>query len=248
MKIGGVILRKDKWSGAPLLVTVLLFAFDISVATAATSEADLSNLSIEELANIEISSVSKRAEALSGAPAAIYVITNEDIRRSGKTSIPEILRLAPNLQVAGVDSSTYAITARGFNSTTANKLLVMIDGRSVYTPLYSGVFWDARDVMTDDIERVEVISGPGGTLWGANAVNGVINIITRSSRDTQGAVVNVGGGNFERGASARLGGKFNDTATYRFYAKGFERENTVRASGAQVQDSWQNAQGGFRID
>jgi iron complex outermembrane recepter protein len=212
------------------------------------SAASLSQMTLEELSNIEISSVSKKPELLSDAPAAVYVITQEDIRRSGATSIPEILRLAPNLQVARVDASQYAITARGFNSTTANKLLVLIDGRSVYTPLYSGVFWDAQDVMIEDIERIEVISGAGGTLWGANAVNGVINIITRKSGDTQGGLVSVGAGNAENGASARYGGKLGEDATYRIYGKKFNRDNTVRENGSDVPDAWHKGQFGFRTD
>src|SRR6266481_3518421 len=167
-------------------------------ATESTSAVDLSRLSLEDLANIEVSTVSRKLEPLSDAPAAIYVITREDIRRSGATSIPEILRLAPNLQVARVDSSQYAITARGFNSTTANKLLVLIDGRSVYTPLFSGVFWDVQDAFMEDIARIEVIRGPGATVWGANAVNGVINVITKDAEDTQGLVVTGGGGNEEQ--------------------------------------------------
>src|SRR6266508_457019 len=209
-----------------------------------TSAPDLSRLSIEELADIEISSVSKRAEPLAEAPASVYVITREDIRRSGATSIPEILRLAPNLQVARVDSSQYAITARGFNSTTANKLLVLIDGRSVYTPLFSGVFWDAQDTLLEDIERIEVISGPGGTLWGSNAVNGVINIITRHSQDTTGALVSLGEGTEERGAGVRYGAKLGENATFRIYGKGFDRDNTVKGDGTGVQDAWKKAREG----
>lgn len=212
------------------------------------SAADLSQMTLEELTNIEISSVSKKPELLGDAPAAIYVITQEDIRRSGATSIPEILRLAPNLQVARVDSSQYAITARGFNNTTANKLLVLIDGRSVYTPLYSGVFWDAQDVLIESIERIEVISGPGGTLWGANAVNGVINIITEKSSVSQGGLVNVGAGNAENGASMRYGGKLGEDATYLIYGKKFNRANTIRANGTKVPDAWHQGQLGFRMD
>jgi iron complex outermembrane receptor protein len=209
---------------------------------------DLAELSLEELMNIEVTSVSKSPEKLLDAPAAIYVITQEDIRRSGVTSIAEALRLAPNLQVARVDASQYAITARGFNSTTANKLLVLIDGRSVYTPLYSGVFWDVQDVLLEDIDRIEVISGPGGTLWGANAVNGVINIITRHSRDTTGALVSVGGGPDERTAAARYGGRLGTGTTYRVYAKDFLRDNTLTESDLSLHDSWSKSQAGFRID
>ncbi|MGB7541431.1 MAG: TonB-dependent receptor [Burkholderiales bacterium] len=232
-------------------VCLVLDAAGAAAADAASgsiSAVDLSRMTLEELTNIEISSVSKHAERLIDAAASIYVITREDIRRSGATSIPEILRLAPNLQVARVDSSQYAISARGFNSTTANKLLVLIDGRSVYTPLFSGVFWDAQDTMIEDIERIEVISGPGGTLWGANAVNGVINIITRPTQDTTGGLLSTGAGNDERGAGARYGGKLGEDATYRIYAKDFNRDNTVTASGASAQDASKKGQVGFRLD
>ncbi|MEI9891329.1 MAG: TonB-dependent receptor plug domain-containing protein [Caulobacteraceae bacterium] len=154
------------------------------------SIADLGRLSIEDLANLPVTSVAKRAEPLSQAPAAIYVITREDIERSGALTVPEMLRLAPNLEVFQTGASNYVITARGFSGNHAdqsftNQLLVMIDGRSVYTPLYSGVYWDMQDVLPADIDRIEVISGPGATLWGANAVNGVINIITRKASQTQ---------------------------------------------------------------
>src|SRR3989442_1775885 len=215
---------------------------------AATAPSELTELSLEELMNVEVTSVSKKPERLSDAAAAVYVISREDIRPSGYTSIPEILRLAPNLQVARVDSSQYAITARGFNSTTANKLLVLIDGRTVYTPLFSGVFWDAQDTLIEDIERIEVISGPGGTLWGSNAVNGVINIITRHSRDTTGALVSLGAGTEELGAGVRYGAKLGENATLRVYGKGFNRDNTVRGNRTNVEDSWQNGQVGFRTD
>src|SRR5256885_5451065 len=160
----------------------------------------------------------------------------------------KILRLAPNLQVARVDSSQYAITARGFNSTTANKLLVLIDGRSVYTPLFSGVFWDVQDTLIEDIERIEIISGPGGTLWGSNAVNGVINIITRHSGDTTGALVSLGAGTEELGAGVRYGAKLGENATLRVYGKGFNRDNTVRGNGTNVEDAWKKGQVGFRTD
>jgi iron complex outermembrane receptor protein len=235
----------------------LVCLFDAVVAAAAQAEpaapelisaADLSRLSLEELTQVEISSVSKKLEPMGNAPAAIYVITREDIRRSGATSIPEILRLAPNLQVAQVDASQYAISARGFNSITANKLLVLIDGHSVYTPLFSGVFWDVQDVLVENIERIEVISGPGGTLWGANAVNGVINIIRSKSGSTQGGQLTVGAGNAEEGASVRYGGKLGEDASYRIYAKKFNLDNTTRANGNEVPDAWQKGQVGFRTD
>ena len=215
---------------------------------AAASAADLSGLSIEELANIDISSVSKTDQPLSQAPAAVYVITHEDIVRSGATRLAEILRLAPNLQVAQVTAASYAISARGFNGTAAGKLLVLIDGRSVYAPFFSGVFWDVHDVPPETIERIEVISGPGATLWGANAVNGVINIITRSSRDTQGGALEVDGGSRERRISLRYGGAAGETLTWRIYAETADHDHDVTASGANARDGWRQSQAGFRLD
>ena len=215
--------------------------------------ADLDKLPIEDLAKIEISSVSKTAQPLGDAPAAIYVISHEDIVRSGSTSLPEILRLAPNLHVAQTTASQYVITARGFSGNPADqnfsdKLLVLIDGRSVYTPLYSGVYWDMQDVSPEDIDRIEVISGPGATLWGANAVDGVINMITRKSSETQGGVLNVGAGNLDRGVSLRYGGRIGDDLTYRVYAKDFIGADTVTSTGAGAHDRWTRPQGGFRFD
>jgi iron complex outermembrane receptor protein len=211
---------------------------------------DLGRLSIDELANLQITGVSRQPEPLSRVPAAVYVITNEDIRRSGATSVAEVLRLAPSLQVARLSSSTYAISARGFNhnTATANKLQVMIDGRVVYTPLYSGVFWDQQDVPVADIDRIEIISGPGGAVWGSNAVDGVINIVTRSSRETQGGLVDLQGGTLDQLATVRYGGKIGDEATFRVYAMGAKRNSLERPSGADAGDSWDKIQGGFRSD
>jgi len=224
-------------------------AVALTAAARANEAPDFSGLSIEELAGIEITSVSRRAEPLLQTPAAVYVITNDDIRRSGEASLPEVLRLAPNLGVARRDALTHVISARGLNSYEAsNKLLVMIDGRSVYSLLHSGVFWDAQDLMLEDIERIEVVHGPGGASWGANAVNGVINIITRHTRDTQGALVSAGAGNVDRHVSGRYGGAFSDNATYRLYVKGFERGNMVAATGADRNDDWDRLQGGFAFD
>jgi iron complex outermembrane receptor protein len=158
------------------------------------------------------------------------------------------LRLAPNLQVARVNTGGYAISSRGFNNAIGNKLLVLIDGRTVYTPQYSGVNWDSQFVMLEDVERIEVISGPGATLWGANAVNGVINVISRASQATQGALVSVGGGNRESGVSARYGGKLGASGSYRIYGTSFDRDNTQLANGSAVVDGWRNAQAGFRAD
>ncbi|WP_340644414.1 TonB-dependent receptor [Phenylobacterium sp.] len=211
---------------------------------------DLSRLSLEELAHVEITSVSKRPEALSGAPAAIYVIAGDDIQLSGADNLPEALRLAPNLQVARLNASSYGISARGFNhsTATANKLQVLVDGRSVYTPLYSGVFWDAQGVMLDDIERIEVISGPGGTLWGANAVNGVINVITRKTADTQGGLVNLTAGSDDTVANLRYGGRFGETGAFRVYGMAADYGESRTTAGGGGRDSWDRAQAGFKFD
>lgn len=175
-----------------------------------TPDGGFADLSLEQLGNIEVTSVSKKGERLADAAASIYVITNESIRQAGVTTLPEALRLAPNLQVARINSNQYAISARGFNSSSANKLLVMIDGRTIYTPLYSGVFWDAQDVLLEDVDRIEVISGPGGTLWGANAVNGVINIITKTAQATVGNLAYAAVGNTGKSLAARAGGSLGE--------------------------------------
>jgi iron complex outermembrane receptor protein len=208
----------------------------------------LVDLSLEQLGDVQVISVSRQPEPLARAPSSIYVITNEEIRRSGATTLGEALRSAPNLQVARINSVQYAITARGFNNSLANKLLVLIDGRTVYTPLFSGVFWDQHDLVLSDVDRIEVISGPGATLWGANAVNGVINIITRTAGETQGGRVSVGGGNFERNASVRYGGTLGTTGHYRAYAKTTSFDATQRSSGISALDEWSKQQVGFRAD
>src|SRR4051794_36284402 len=169
-------------------------------------QASLAALSLEELGTLRVTTVSLRPERLEEAPASIFVITNEDIRRSGATSLAEALRLAPNLEVARVSATTYAISARGFLNVITNKLLVLVDGRMLYTTVLSGVLWDAQEVMLEDVERIEVISGPGAALYGANAFVGVVNVITRSTRDTHGTTVVAGGGRFERDVSLRHGG------------------------------------------
>src|SRR5216110_1012805 len=235
-------------------LTVLVFLACASGLPAQTnvavgSASQLKQFSLEELLNLEVTTVSKRPEKLTEAASAIQVITQEDIRRSGATSIPEALRLASNLEVAQVDSRQWAISARGFNSTTVNKLLVLIDGRTVYTPLYSGVFWDVQDIPLWDVDRIEVISGPGATLWGANAVNGVINVITRNSRDSQGLLVSGGGGTELRGfGNARYGGALSPTVHYRVYGTGFARQPTLLPSSLDAADGWHALQGGFRVD
>ena len=241
-----------------ILLVLALLATTVSSLPAAASvpqetdtveASELKSLSIEELMEIDVTSVSRRSERVSQAAAAVTVITSEDIRRSGVTSLPEALRLANALHVARFDSRTWAISARGFNISTANKLLVLIDGRSVYTPLFSGVFWDVQDVVLEDVDRIEVIRGPGATLWGANAVNGVINVITKSARQTQGGLVNAGAGNEERGFGAlRHGGKIGERTWYRAYGKHRSIDALALASGRSSEDPLRMTQGGFRVD
>src|SRR3982075_996303 len=220
-----------------LLLGALVF---FSVASAlAQNLPDVTAMSVEDLMNVQVTSVSKRSQKLADAAAAIFVITQEDIRRSGARSIPEALRMVPGLQVARIDENKWAISSRGFNGRFANKLLVLIDGRSVYTPLFSGVYWNIQDVMLEDVDRIEVIRGPGATLWGANAVNGVINIITKSAKLTQGAVATAGVGTDERTAeAARYGGKIGDNVYYRAYTKYSDWEPTVAATGMNASDGW----------
>src|SRR3954470_5811090 len=184
------------------------FAADRSMGTA--SSTNVMDMDLEALMKIAVTSPSKRPEKLSDAAAAIYVITQEDIRRSGVTSIPEALRLSPGLEVARQDAHTWAISSRGFNDEFANQLLVLVDGRSVYTPLFAGVYWDVQDLMLEDIDRIEVIRGPGATLWGANAVNGVINITTKTAKETQGVLITGGAGSEELGFGARYGVQLHD--------------------------------------
>src|SRR5574337_781834 len=210
---------------------------------------DLTELSLEQLMSVEISSVSKREERLWESAAAVSGITGEDIRRAGVKSIPEALRLVPGLQVAQFGSNRGAISARGFNATFSNKLLVLIDGRTVYTPLFAGVFWDVQDTLLEDIDRIEVIRGPGGTLWGANAVNGVINVITKQAKATQGGYVEVGGGSEEQGfVGTRYGGRVGENLFYRGYFKYANRDNLVTAAGRDGIDDWRTYRGGFRLD
>jgi iron complex outermembrane recepter protein len=210
---------------------------------------DVFDLTIEELISTQVTSVSLRPQPLSEAAASIDIITSEDVRRSGAQSLPELLRLARNLEVAQIDAQRYAISARGFNSYEAsNKLLVLIDGRSVYTPLYSGVFWDQQHVPLDDIERIEVISGPGGTLWGSNAVNGVINIITKSADETQGLSADLFAGSTDQRLDARYGAPFGATGHFRIFASTYALGPTLTLSGDDAGDEWNGLQGGFRAD
>ncbi|MBI3849398.1 MAG: TonB-dependent receptor [Verrucomicrobia bacterium] len=210
---------------------------------------ELTEMSMEDLMNIEVTSVSKKPEKLADAAAAVTVITQEDIRRSGVTSVAEALRLAPGLQVARQDAHNWAISARGFNEVFANKLQVLIDGRSVYTPLFSGVFWDVQDLMLEDVDRIEVIRGPGATLWGANAVNGVINIITKPAKETQGTLLVAGVGTEEQGFGAvRYGDKLGENTYFRVYGKFANHDDSVIPFGGDANDGWYSGRGGFRVD
>lgn len=207
------------------------------------------NMSLEQLMNQDVTSVSKEPEPLGQAPAAIQVITNDEIRRSGASSLPEALRLADNLEVAQENAYTWHISARGFNTDLSDKLLVLIDGRTVYSPLFSGVIWDVQNVMLEDLDRIEVVSGPGGTLWGANAVNGVINIISKSAENTQGWYMEGGGGTELRDFGAiRYGGQLAPNVYYRVYGTYFDRNNEVLPDGNPATDEWSEGRGGFRID
>ena len=239
------------------LIAVMLGICTASIASAAdiygnaeqVSTNTLMDLSLEELMDIEVTTVSSHPQKFSEVAAAVFVITQDDIRRSGATSIPEALRMAPGVQVARVGTDKWSISVRGFNGRFANKLQVLMDGRSVYTPLFSGVIWSQQDTFIEDIERIEVIRGPGATVWGANAMNGVINIITKKAADTQGVLLTAGGGSFERGfVGARYGGKLGEHTPFRVYAKGFSRDNTTTLAGANANDTWHSARTGFRLD
>jgi iron complex outermembrane receptor protein len=208
----------------------------------------LKQLSLEDLGKVVVTSVSKEPEQVWNTPAAIFVLTQEDIRRSGMTSIPELLRLVPGLDVARVNSNQWSISIRGFAGAFSKQLLVLIDGRSVYTPLFSGVYWNLQNLVLEDVERIEVVRGPGGTIWGANAVNGVINIITKRAKDTQGTLVAAGGGNVDQGTgTARYGGSAGKTFNYRIYGMGFVRGPESHPDGDGF-DDWRIGQMGFRSD
>jgi len=216
--------------------------------TDTASQGRLKGLSLEELGNIEVTTVSKGPVKLSQTAAAIYVITQDDIRRSGVKSLPEALRLAPGVDVAQIDSVKWAVGIRGFQSRLSRDILVLIDGRSVYSPLFHGVYWEVQDTLLEDIDRIEVIRGPGGTIWGANAVNGVINIITKNAKDTKGTLVSAGGGTVDQGfLNVRQGGGNNDNFSYRIYGKGTDTGPEYHRDHQQF-DDWRRAQGGFRTD
>ncbi|HEY2469502.1 MAG TPA: TonB-dependent receptor [Terracidiphilus sp.] len=219
-----------------------------AVPSKESSPHDLNNLSMEQLGNIEVISVSKEPEQVWHTPAAVFVISKEDIRRSGATSIPEALRLAPGVEVGRIDANHWSVSIRGFGGQFSRNLLVLIDGRSVYSLLYSGVYWDAQNVMLEDVDRIEVIRGPGGTIWGANAVNGVINVITRSAKDTQGILSALGSGNVDQGeGAARYGGRAKNNFNYRLYSMGLIRGAEFHSDGGNF-DHWRLGQIGFRAD
>ncbi|HEU6448158.1 MAG TPA: TonB-dependent receptor [Verrucomicrobiae bacterium] len=240
----------------PNLPVKLSFAAALFISSAAahgtdsdTVTNDISSLSIEQLMDIKVTILGP-TESVSKTPAAVSVLTADDIKRSGAMNIPEALRLVPGLDVAQVDSGQWAISSRGFNDVFANKLLVLEDGRQLYTPLFSGVTWDAEEgTMLDNIDHIEVVRGPGATLWGANAVNGVINIISKNAADTQGVLFNAGGGNVDLGfANVRFGDKIGDDLFYRIYA-GYEAHDSADLpNGDDAENSWMIGRMGFRAD
>ena len=231
----------------------LMFSLLYSVTSTAIAgqniplKQDITDASLTELMSTKISTVSRKPQTLSDTPAAVFVISQEDIRRSSANSIPELLRMAPGLSVARIDSNKWSVTSRGYSGRFADDLLVMIDGRTVYSPLFAGTFWETLDLPLEDIDRIEVIRGPGGTIWGANAANGAIHIITKHARTTQGNLITSGGGSEERGfTTLRHGGKIGDSFFYRFFTKGFTRDNSFSPNGAN--DSWRMGTVGFRAD
>src|SRR5579864_2203030 len=212
---------------------IWLWVFACSVASAQTPALpDLTKASLEDLMNIQVTSVSKKEQRLSSAGAAVFAIAEEDIHRSGATNIPDLLRMVPGVEVARIDANAWAISIRGFNTRYSNKVLVLIDGRSVYSSSFSGVFWDQQSVPLEDIERIEVIRGPGAAVWGANAVNGVINIITKSAKETQGGLLTAGGGIYESGfGMGQYGGRLGQATNYRVFMKGFDNAPLPSLSG-----------------
>src|SRR6202521_1839262 len=219
-------------------------------ASSFAQQQDLTQLTLEDLMNTKVTSVSKKEQSLSRTAAAVFVITQENIRRSGANNIPDLLRMVPGLDVAQINANSWAVSARGFNHQFSDKLLVLIDGRTVYTPLFAGVYWDTQDVPLEDIERIEVIRGPGATVWGANAVNGVINIITKQAKDTQGVLATAGGGTQDQAfGTAQYGGKIGGDASYRVFTKYFDHNDLPNLAGQDANnDGWHLLHGGFRVD
>lgn len=232
-----------------VLFLVLTIITKMSAVPAFAGQDDLSVLSLDELLDLEVVSVAKVPEKVSKTPAAIFIITQEDIRRSGINSIPDALRMVPGMHVYQIDANKWAVSARGFASRFSNKMLVMVDGRTVYSPLFSGTFWDSQDLMLEDIERIEVIRGPGGTLWGANAVNGVINIISKDTADSQGGLLKAEVGTYDQESlSARYGGWLNDRIAYRISGKFADHGDYPAVADGDAADSWRQGRLGFRTD
>ena len=230
------------------LVAGCLMAGAASGASAQTTTEEMKRMSLADLLQLDVTTVNRAPEPIGRVPAAIHVITQDDIRRSGALSIPEVLRLAPGMQVARIDAGTWSIGMRGFADRLARSMLVLIDGRAVYSPLFAGTYWETQDVLLEDVERIEVIRGPGGTLWGANAVNGIINIITKPAGATQGGLATTGGGNQDRGfVGARYGGSAGPAWKYRIYGKGQHRAAEFHPDNLNY-DGFSMGQGGFRAD
>ena len=256
--IRGVIVSHIEGSGVDLrtptrwLIVMGALCLGLAGAADAQSMQELRSLSIEQLGEVQVTSVARQPESLSDAPASIYVITREQILQSGMTTIPDILRLAPNLQVAQINAYSWAISARGMNvgdnASLSNKLLVLVDGRSVYSPMFGGVYWDMLDVLPENIDRIEVISGSGAALWGANAVNGVINIITLPSSQTQGGLLTLGAGNIERNVAIQYGGRLSPDLTYRVHTEFSDFSSFNYPGGQSADDGWTQPGGGFRLD
>jgi len=231
------------------LLRMTVAALALAASAWAQQPADLTKVDIEDLMNVKVTSVSKKEQQLSRTAAAVFVIDQEDIRRSGATSVPDLLRMAPGVDVEQIDANSWAISIRGFNSRYSNKVLVLIDGRSVYSPSFSGVYWEKIDMPVEDIDRIEVIRGPGGTVWGANAVNGVISIFTKSSKDTHGGLISAAGGSQTHALGlAEYSGPVGSNGTYRAFGQAFAVGNAAMPGGSPANDSWSRVHGGFRSD
>jgi iron complex outermembrane recepter protein len=245
----------QSWLRVGILLGVCLFLSGGSCITArsdqpqASAASDLSEMTLQDLMNIEVTSVNRTSEKLSDAAAAIFVITQDDIRRSGLTSIPDLLRMVPGMDVAQINGSNWAVSSRGFNSRFSTKLLVLIDGRSVYTPLYGGVWWDVQDALMEDIDRIEVIRGPGAAMWGANAVNGIINIITKKPRDAQGTITPAMTGTLDKDmVGISSGGRIGQHGAFRVYGKQARQTGFVDSAGDTTGDNWEQVRSGFRCE
>lgn len=253
MKPNALLASRAGLAGVALALPALAIAMlPLTQAHAQTVE-ELREMSIDDLAQVNVTSVSKTDQPLADAPASIYVVTHDDILRSGAATLPEMLRLAPNLQVYQTSPSNWVATARGQNGNLqaqnfSNKLLVLIDGRTVYTPLFSGVYWDMPDLLPDNVDRIEVISGPGAALWGSNAVNGVINVVTRSSSETSGLYADVRAGPDRQVAGARISGAAGEGLSYSLYGRLLHDEHFYTATGDSAEDGWNHYKGGFRLD